>query len=413
MSKSVGNVVDPNALLEKYSADSLRFYIASQAAYGTDMRFSPDALETGHNSELADIVGNLVHRAVTITQRMAGGVVPDVKADVVFDLDALRAESEAAMGSLKIEVACEVAMRMARETNKYMTEKEPWNIKGDGKEAKQQVVVRTVLESIYTTAHFLSPYIPTATSGVFHKLGTPPTAIKDLSAGFDNLQPGTPVTVGAILFKKVGQEEATAGGGPKKAKLTVEQQKAEKKKKQEAKFAGNTKKPGSDSAISKLEFVVGQITKVWEHPEAEKLYCEQIDVGADEPRLILSGLRSHYPIEALENRKVVVLMNLKPKKMLGMESHGMVLCGEDPGTLKTEFVDPPAGAKVGERVSFEGCEGEPIPAAQVDRKKVLKTIQENKEMASTADKVAAWKGIPFMTSAGPCTLATLAGAVLK
>ena len=111
--------------------------------------------------------------------------------------------------------------------------------------------------------------------------------------------------------------------------------------------------------ISKLDIRVGTITKAWEHEEADRLYCEEIDVGEGTPRLICSGLREHYSLSELEGKKVLVLANLKTRKMVGVPSHGMVLCAftDDDGTVK--FVDPPEGAPNGARVVTEGYDGEP------------------------------------------------------
>lgn len=106
--------------------------------------------------------------------------------------------------------------------------------------------------------------------------------------------------------------------------------------------------------ISQMDIRVGQITKVWKHPESEKLYCEEIDIGNGEIRKIASGLQAYVPIERMENAMVVVLCNLKAKKLAGYESHGMVLCGETEDKSVVELINPPAGSVPGDLVSFEG-----------------------------------------------------------
>lgn len=171
--------------------------------------------------------------------------------------------------------------------------------------------------------------------------------------------------------------------------------KTEKKEKKKAPAA-----PVSDEIdISKLDIRVGVITKAWLHEEADKLFCEEIDIGEESPRQIASGLRAHYKLEDLEGQRVLVLANLKARKLVGFPSHGMVLCasGGD-GTVK--FVEPPADAAIGERVMVEGFDGEPATENQVIKKKMLEQIFP--DLKTNASGVATYKGVPLSTSAGPC-----------
>ncbi|OWZ06433.1 Methionine-tRNA ligase, beta subunit [Phytophthora megakarya] len=164
--------------------------------------------------------------------------------------------------------------------------------------------------------------------------------------------------------------------------------------------------------ITKLDIRVGKIVKVWKHETADKLYCEEIDVGEDEPRQIASGLVHHYTLEEMQDRSVLVLCNLKPRNLVGFRSHGMVMCAAVPledGKEKVAFVTPPQGAKVGERVTFEGLTGEPLSPAQVEKKKVLTVLGDDMK---TDDKgVAKWKEHVFNTSAGPCTAPVTNGLI--
>uniref|UniRef100_K3W9Y0 tRNA-binding domain-containing protein n=1 Tax=Globisporangium ultimum (strain ATCC 200006 / CBS 805.95 / DAOM BR144) TaxID=431595 RepID=K3W9Y0_GLOUD len=165
--------------------------------------------------------------------------------------------------------------------------------------------------------------------------------------------------------------------------------------------------------ITKLDIRVGKIVKVWKHETADKLYCEEIDVGEDEPRQIASGLVYHYSLEEMQDRRILVLCNLKPRNLVGFKSHGMVMCAAVPiegGKEKVAFVDPPADAKIGERIVFDGLTGEPYTPAQVEKKKVLVNIGE--DMKTDASGVAKWKDHVFNTSAGPCT-APVANGVIR
>lgn len=158
--------------------------------------------------------------------------------------------------------------------------------------------------------------------------------------------------------------------------------------------------PAGEIDVSKLDIRVGVIQKVWEHEEADKLYCEEIDLGEERgPRQIASGLKAHYSLEEMQGRKVLVLANLKSRKLVGFPSHGMVLCASsEDGTV--QFVEPPDGAEIGERVMVDGFDGEPATENQVIKKKMLDAIFP--DLATDASGVATYKGKPLSTSAGVC-----------
>jgi phenylalanyl-tRNA synthetase alpha chain len=154
--------------------------------------------------------------------------------------------------------------------------------------------------------------------------------------------------------------------------------------------------------ISKLDIRVGVIVKAWEHEEADKLFCEEIDIGEEKPRQIASGLRAHYNLDDLTGQRVLVLSNLKERRLVGFPSYGMVLCASVNG--KVEFVEPPVGAVIGERVMVEGYDGEPATENQVIKKKMLDVIFPN--LKTNQQGIATYNGVPFMTSAGPCRAQT-------
>ena len=201
--------------------------------------------------------------------------------------------------------------------------------------------------------------------------------------------PDPPVESWEELKQRKSEKAAAVNG----AEAEKKQQK-EKKKKEEAPAGG------AEIDISKLDIRVGVIQKVWEHEEADKLYCEEIDIGEESgPRQIASGLKAHYSLDDMQGRKVLVLANLKARKLVGFPSHGMVLCAaSDDGTVK--FVDPPEGAQVGERITVDGFDGEPATENQVIKKKMLDAIFP--ELSTNSDGVATYRGIPLTTSAGPC-----------
>jgi methionyl-tRNA synthetase len=394
MSKSIGNVIDPHEMITKYGLESFRYFIVRSAKFGQDMPFSEDDLINIHNSELADTLGNLVHRTVNICKKYSSGLVPDATADKPFDVYELLKFSEDSYKDFSLQSACIAIVNALKDTNKYLTEKEPWHMKEN---APRLVVVRTCLEAIYVLAHYLSPILPETTDIIFKKLGTAPTTLTALSPDYDNLKAGTEVAIGDILFQKILTEEE------KQKQSEAAAAKAKPAKAKPAKVAA--------PLFASLDIRVGVISKVWRHPDSEKLYCEEIDIGEEEPKQIASGLQAFYSLEEMQNRKVLVLLNLKPAKLGGFKSHGMVLCACDEAHEHVQFVEPPADAKVGERVTIATESGEPISAAQIKKQKVLEKVSPD---FLTDDKcVATYKGEPIMTSAGPCTAKSLAKAFIS
>lgn len=208
--------------------------------------------------------------------------------------------------------------------------------------------------------------------------------------------------------QNVDQEKTKVKPGNNKAK------KPDNAAKNQPALTNETKADQPD--ICKLEFKVGQITKVWVHPSADKLYCEEIDVGEDTPRQIASGLRPHFTEEQMLGQRLLVVSNLKAKNLVGFKSHGMVLCAakpkEDDTGEEVQFVEPPAGAVVGEVVTFDGLPPpQPWSAAQVEKKKIFAACMEG--MRTTEDCKAAWNGHIFMTSGGPCTTNSISGGVMR
>lgn len=161
----------------------------------------------------------------------------------------------------------------------------------------------------------------------------------------------------------------------------------------------------SSFLVSKKQIRVGKITKVWNHEKADKLFCEQIDIGeATGPREIASGLRDYYSLEQLQDKKVLVVCNLKPAKLVDFMSNGMVLAAKGQGGT-VELIEPPIDASIGERVFVEGLVGEPWPSSQIKKKKVWEVVA--KDLATGDDGTATWDGRIIQTSAGPCKAPTL------
>lgn len=202
-----------------------------------------------------------------------------------------------------------------------------------------------------------------------------------------------------VVGKKELTEEEKKIAAEKRAKKNAE--KSKKKSVVETVSKENVKVSGNDELnISALDIRVGRIIEAWPHESSEKLWCEKIDLGEPEPRQVLSGLREFYNKEEMENRMVLVLCNLKQRNLGGVPSHGMVLCASNSDHTAVEFVTPPEGAKIGERVTFEGLSGDPEPENKVAKKKILEKLAP--DLKTDENGVVVWKGVKSMTTAGSC-----------
>ena len=454
MSKSIGNVVDPHDMLDKFDVDSFRWYLCKEAPYGGELSFSEDNMRDMHNADLCDTLGNLVHRVCTLCGKYSkGGLIPDVPAPdtPVLDFDTVRKAYVEKMEALALEGGANIAMQACRDVNGYLTKEEPWKLKGDEFAEKRQIIVRATLEAVYAVAHLLLPFIPGGATEIFKKMNTPPKALNEISADLRNLAVGTKIEAGSILYERNLSEEemklskADASKNKKLAYEEAQRLKKEKKAKEAAKSKASKNAPAQPE-FTKIDIRVGKITKIWAHPEADKLYCEEIDVGEDAPREIASGLKEHYTLEEMQDRKVLVVCNLKAAKIVGFTSNGMVLaakvclsifisvcsiitCKVQPDKYslisnrliathvqsddgkQVEIVSPPADAPVGERVFIDGLSGEPFSSTQVKKKKTWDTV--SKDLKTINGGVATWDGKEIKTSAGVCSAASLVGAPIS
>ena len=372
-----------------------------------------------HNDELCDKLGNLVHRVTNLTGKFCEGLVPDVEGEGVeggpFDVNKLREDVKTLMEEYKLKDIAQSAIDAVASVNQYLTDSAPWKVKGDDPEAtkSRQKTIRTSLEAIYVFSHFLAPFIPQAATKIFEMLNTPYSNVEKL-AQTNNLMPGTAIIKGDILFNKIvsDEEKSAAERKVEKAREAAENQKRKKKEREEkaamARAGDKAAKAATDDDqpdFTKMDIRIGKVTKVWVHQAADKLYCEEIDVGEDEPRQIASGLRSFYPLEEMEGRMVCVVCNLKASKIVGFNSNGMVLAGKSADGSVTELVDPPVGATIGERVYIEGQEGEPQSSNVIKKRKTWDTVKKNLKV--DGNKNATHDNLVFRCQAGPCTVVTL------
>mmetsp|Transcript_46896 Transcript_46896/g.114386 ORF Transcript_46896/g.114386 Transcript_46896/m.114386 type:complete len:780 (+) Transcript_46896:83-2422(+) len=421
MSKSLGNVVDPHDMLDKFHVDTFRWYLCKEAPYGGELSFSEESMREMHNADLCDSLGNLVNRATNLCQKFCGGVIPDVPApsNPPVNLGDVIEAYKAKMDLYELQGGANIAIQAIRDVNRYLQEEAPWLKKGDEHAEFRQVVVRASLEAIYALAHLLMPFIPIGCKIIMEKVGKEPVALSDLNLDCRNLTVGTKIEVGKVLYEKSLSEAESAGkDGAKGTKKESFAEAQARKKAQKAAAIANAKKNQQKSSdpdqpeFTKMDIRVGKIVKVWNHESADKLFCEEIDVGEESgPRQIASGLREHYSLDDMQDRLVLVVFNLKAAKIVGFVSNGMVLAAKAEDGSKVELITPPEGSKIGERVFIEGVEGEPISSAQVKKRKTWEAVA--KDLKTGDGGVATWQGKTIQTSAGACKAASLEGAPIS
>lgn len=201
------------------------------------------------------------------------------------------------------------------------------------------------------------------------------------------------MAAGAASSERSQQQE---GGKSKEGK----KDKKECKEKKADAAAGSSKKEPDEPRIDMIDIRVGTITSVQQHPNADALYLEEIDVGEDKPRQVISGLVKFVPKEKMEGRRVVVCCNLKPAKMRDIMSHGMVLCASNDDHTVVDPITPPQGVPNGERITFEGYTNAPLDEVNPKRKILERLFPD---LQTNADGVPTYKGVPFMTSKGQVT----------
>ena len=356
MSKSKGNVIYADDLVSFFGVDAVRYFVLHEMPFENDGTISWELMVERSNSDLANVLGNLVNRTISMSNKYFGGVLEDKGIEDVMDAD-LKAvvtegyqKVEKKMESLHVADALTEIFAIFKRCNKYIDETEPWAIaKDEAKKDRLSTVLYNLAEGILTGASLLEPFMPATAKKIAEQFNTSLSEFDELGT-FGHLPGGTKVTEKPeILFARLDVKEVTE---------KVDAMFAERKKAQEGE---TTQKAAEDDGIvvepkaeitfeefEKMQFVVGEIIKCEEVPKSKKLLCSQVKVG-NQVKQIVSGIKQHYSAEEMVGKKVMVLLNLKPAKLAGVLSEGMLLCAEDEQgnlALMTPEKEMPAGAEI-------------------------------------------------------------------
>ena len=358
MSKSKGNVIYADDLVNVFGVDAVRYFMLHEMPFESDGVVGWELMVERMNSDLANVLGNLVNRTISMTNKYLDGVVEDK--DVVEDVDASLKEKvlstskavEDKMDHLRVADAITEIFTLFKRCNKYIDETEPWVLgKDESKKDRLSTVLYNLVESITIGASLLEAFMPETTEKILAQLNTTKRPLDEMDT-FGKYISGTKVTdKPEILFMRLDPKEVLA-----QAEEIKKKQMAEAK----AESGVNTDEQDEESIdieakpeiefddFMKMQFQVGEIIACEEVKKSKKLLCSQVKIGS-EVKQIVSGIKKYYSAEEMVGKKVMVLVNLKPVKLAGVLSEGMLLCAEDAEgnlALMTPEKAMPAGAEI-------------------------------------------------------------------
>jgi methionyl-tRNA synthetase len=356
MSKSKGNIMYADDLVDMFGVDAVRYFVIHEMPFENDGSITWDLMVERLNSDLANTLGNLVNRTISMSNKYFDGIVANkgVEGDVDADLKAVVTGTydkvEAKMDELRVADALTEIFNLFKRCNKYIDETEPWKLaKDEGSQDRLATVLYNLVESITIGASLLEPYMPETADKIVKMLNTTIRDFGDIKT-FGLYPSDTKVTdAPEILFARLDPKEIET-----KVEALIEKQKANAGVKEEAKASDENVidiEPKAEieyDDFSKMQFQVGEIISCEAVPKSKKLLCSQVKIGS-QIKQIVSGIKAYYTPEEMVGKKVMVLVNLKPAKLAGVLSEGMLLCAEDADgnlALMTPEKPMPAGAEI-------------------------------------------------------------------